>query len=276
MNDTVALFAGEGQMPIRVFEEMKNRGKKVLLIAVKGSTDSSLVEKADFLVFISIIELGKAIKALKKFKIKELTMVGRIRHTSIFSVSILKLDFVTLKLWFSLKDKRTDTILSAIGELLQKNGITLINSIEYLKKYVAKEGVLTKKKPSQELLEEIFFGVKIAKELGRLDVGQTIVVKHNSVVAVEAMEGTDACIERAFSIAGPSTVVIKMPKPSQDMRFDVPVIGLNTIEKLVKIKAAALAIESKRTVILNPECIALADKNNLVIVALLREETESS
>jgi DUF1009 family protein len=276
MNTLVALFAGEGQMPIRVFEEMKNCGKRVFLIAVKGSTPSELIEKADFVLYISITQIGRVIKALKKYQISELTIVGRIKHASIFSISLFKLDWTTLKLWFSLKDKRTDTIIGSIADLLSKYGITIINSTNYLKNFLAKEGILTKKKPSKEVIDDIIFGAKLAKEMGRLDVGQTVVVKNKSIVAVEAMEGTDACIERAAHLAGPSIVVVKMPKPSQDMRFDVPVIGLNTIEKLIKLKAAALAIESQRTVILDPDCIKLADKHNLVIVALDRQETEKS
>lgn len=274
MNDCIALLAGEGQMPVKVYEEMLQMQKKVLLIAVKGATAPSLIQRAQLKVIINFTQIGKAIKYCKQFGIKELVMVGRVSHQNIFSVSLLKLDLTTLLFWIGLKDKRADTILGALAHLLQKKGITLISSVKYLKRYLAKEGVLTHNKPTAKQMEDLFFGVKIAKEMGRLDIGQTVAIKHKSIVAIEAMEGTDACIERAGKIAGPSVVIVKMSKPTQDMRFDVPVIGLNTIEKLIKIEASLLAIEAEKTVILDPEAIALANKHNLVIMAIDPQETE--
>jgi DUF1009 family protein len=272
MSTPIALFAGEGHMPIRVFEELKREKKKVLLIAIDTITPKSLIDEADFVVKISLYQIGKAIKVCKKYGVRELVMVGRIHHSKIFSISLFKLDLTTLRLWLSLKDKRADTILKAIADLLAKMGISLISSIKYLMRFVPKEGILTKKKPSKSQWDDIFFGAKLAKDLGRLDIGQTVVVKKMSVVAVEAMEGTDGCIERAGQLAGSSLVVVKMSKPKQDMRFDVPVIGLNTIQKLIKIKASVLAVESEKSVILDPKALELANENDLIIVALPCED----
>lgn len=268
----IALLAGEGEVPLRVFEELKFAKKKVLLLAIKGLTAPALVEKADLVVPLHYTQLGKAISACKKYGAKELIMVGRVHHTRIFSISLIKLDWLALKFWFKLKDKRADSILGALASTFATHGITLLSSVKYLERFIAKEGILTSKAPSSQIWDDIQFASKLAKEIGRLDIGQTVVVKNGSIVAVEAMEGTDLCLQRAGEIAGPGCVVVKMAKPQQDMRFDVPVIGLNTIEKLIKIKAAALAIEAGKTIVLDKEIKTLADANDLIIVSLAQEK----
>lgn len=268
-NPPIALLAGEGKMPFCVFEGIQSSGRKVLLLAIRGVTSPLLIAQAEHCVLLYVTELGKALHACLKYGVSELVMVGRVHHKNIFSVSLLKLDWTAFCFWWKLKDKRADSLLKGIADLFALRGITLMSSVKYLQNYLAKEGVLSHKKPSTAILNDIYFGLKLAKEIGRLDIGQTVVVKNTSVVAVEAMEGTDQCIERAGILAGPGCVVVKMAKPEQDMRFDVPVIGVNTIEKLVKIKAAAIAIEAHRTVILDSETIELANKHGIIIVSLL-------
>lgn len=264
----VALIAGQGAMPIKVIEELKAAGKKVLLLGIKGVTPENLTEKVDQVVWGGITRLGKARSICLKYEVKEAIMAGLIKHNNIFSLSLLSMDFVTLKAFLSLPDLRADTICKKVIDIFEKKGISFINTTEVLKRYLAVKGVLTQKKPSKKTLENIEFGLKLAKELGRLDIGQCVVVKDRSVVALEAMEGTDQCIQRAGDIAGKGCIVIKLSKPSQDTRFDVPVIGRNTIEKLIKIKAEAIAIEANRTLIIDNEVIELANQNKIAILSI--------
>lgn len=264
----VALIAGQGEMPVKIIEELHASGKKVLLIAIKGITPPHLASIADQVVWGRITKLGKARDACLKHKADSAVMAGLIKHNNIFSLSLFAMDFVTLKAFLSLKDLRADTICKKVIEVFAKKGISFMSTTQVLKRYLASSGVLTEKKPSKKVLEDIEFGVKLAKELGRLDIGQTIVVKNKSIVALEAMEGTDQCLQRAGDIAGSDCVVVKMAKPKQDMRFDVPVIGKNTIEKLAKIKAAAIAIESDKTLIIDEDVLALANHHGIAIISL--------
>lgn len=272
---TVALLAGEGNMPLKVLKGIHSSGYNVLLLGVHKVTDPRLKEMADFVEFIHVTQLGKAIQACLKRQVNQLVMAGRVHHRTLFMYSPWRLDWCCLKTWWKLKDKRADSILNGIVEVFANSGIVVMSSVAFLKDYLAKEGVLTKRQPSKEILQDAVFGVKIAKELGRLDIGQTVVVKKQSVVAIEAMEGTDLCIERAGEIAGRGCVVVKMPKPNQDMRFDVPVIGLNTIRKIAKAGASALIIEAERTVVIDEETITAADQLGIVLIALSREVTEN-
>ncbi len=264
----VALIAGEGLMPLRAIQELRSAGKKILLVAVKGITPENLVEKVDQVVWGSVTQLGKARALCLKLQIKEAVMVGRIRHENVFGLSLFKMDWVTLRAFISLKDLRANTICRKIIEVFQNKGISFIDTTQLLKKYLAKKGVLTSHKPSKKVLEDIDFGTSIVKELGRHDIGQCVVIKNKSIVAVEAMEGTDQCLQRAGDIAGKGCVVVKLAKPEQDTRFDVPTIGKNTIEKLIKIQAAAMAVESEKTLIIEDGVIELASQNNISIVAI--------
>ncbi|MCH9632314.1 MAG: UDP-2,3-diacylglucosamine pyrophosphatase LpxI [Chlamydiae bacterium] len=264
----VALIAGQGAMPIKIIEELQAKGEKVLLLGIKGLTPQNLTEKVDKVVWGGITRLGKARSVCKKNNVKEIVMGGLIKHNNVFSLSLLNMDLVTMKAFMSLADLRADTICSKIVEVFQNKGISFLPTTRILKRYLASSGVLTHKKPSKKILEDIQFGLKLAKELGRLDIGQCVVIKNKSVVALEAMEGTDQCLQRSGDIAGENCVVVKLSKPQQDTRFDVPVIGKNTIEKLIKIKAAAIAIEAEKTLIIDDEVIALANEHGIIIVSV--------
>lgn len=264
----VALIAGRGAMPVKIIEELKAQGKKVLLLGIKGVTPEDLALHVDDVEWGGIAKLGRARSICLKYNAKEAIMAGLIKHNRIFSLSFLNMDLVTLKAFLSLPDLRADTICKKVIDIFQSKGVSFIHTTDVLKRYLAKDGVLTHKKPSKKVFENIEFGLHLAKELGRLDIGQCVVVKDKSVVAVEAMEGTDKCIQRAGDIAGSGCVVIKLSKPKQDTRFDVPVIGKNTIEKLVKIKAEAIAIEANKTLIIDDEVIALANQNGISIVSI--------
>ena len=246
----------------------------MFLIAIKGVTSPRLLEYADEVLWLYVTQIGKAIRECRKRRASKIIMAGRVSHNAIFSISPWNMDFTSLRVWWSLPDKRPDTILSGIADAFVRKGIHVMSSVHYISSYLAKEGVLTKKKPSKAVSKDIDFGVKIAKAMGDMDVGQTVVVKDKATVAIEAMEGTDQCLERAGTVAGEGCVVVKMPKPGQDMRFDVPTVGVNTIEKLHKIKAAALAIESERTLLIDEETIDVANKYGIVIVSLPQKVTE--
>ena len=271
----IALLGGEGIMPKLVIDNIHSCGKKVFLIAIKESTPMQLTYVADDVVWLSITHVGKAIKECVKRHIHEIVMAGRIDHNRIFSLSLLNMDLTTLKLWWNLPDLRTDNLLKAIAEAFLKKGIIVLDSAKFLKKYLAKEGTLTKVKPSKKIMDNIFFGIKIAKELGRIDIGQTVVIKNKSIVAIEAMEGTDHCLQRAGDIAGEGCIAIKMPKPNQDMRFDVPVIGKNTIQKLGKIKALGIVIETGKTLLIDPDIIDEANRLGIFIISIPKDQTES-
>ncbi len=264
----VALIAGQGVMPIKVIQELKNQQKKILLIAIKGITPESLVEFADKVIWGNITQIGKARSACLKYNAKEAVMAGLIKHNRIFNLSLLAMDFTTLKMFLGLKDLRADTICRNVIKVFETKGIFFMDTTKILQRYLAKDGILTKVLPTKKISQDIEFGIQIAKELGRLDIGQCVVVKNKSIVAVEAMEGTDQCLQRAGDLAGKGCVVVKLAKPNQDKRFDVPVVGLNTIEKLIKIEAAALAIEADCTLILDPEVVELANKHQIAIVSI--------
>lgn len=271
MMSYVALIAGSGAMPMKVMEEIRASGKKVLLLEIKNVTPQELGAFADKVVWGPLTRIGKARAACQKHQVKEIVMAGLIKHNNIFSLSLLNMDFLTLKMFINLPDLRADTICKRVIGLFENKGILFLPTTQVLKKYLASEGLLTNKKPSKLILEDIVFGVKLAKELGRLDIGQCVVVKNKSVVALEAMEGTDQCLQRSGDIAGSGCVVVKLAKPQQDMRFDVPVIGKNTIEKLVKIKAVAIAIEAHKTFIIDEDVIDYANQHGIIILAVKGE-----
>lgn len=262
----IVLLAGEGQMPFRVLEGARAAGRSVFLIAVEEVTSPDLCEMADEVIWMRHLKLGRLRKECTRLGVEEMIMAGRVDHSRIFSLA--NLDFEAIRLVKGLPDMRPDTLLSAFANLLATWGVKLISSVTYLQSYLAKEGVLTSKRLSKEAEKEVAFGARIAKELGRVDVGQTVVVKNRAVVAVEAMEGTDRCLERAGEIAGAGCVVVKLPKPSQDMRFDVPVIGVNTIEKLAKIEAQAIAIGAGRTLLIDSNTLDVANQLGVAVVAI--------
>ncbi len=255
-------------MPHHVMDGVHAQGGFVLLLAIKDITDPTLINKADAVCFFHLTQLGKAIRVCLQHHVYELVLVGRVHHNKVFSLSLFRMDWTTIKTYLSLSDKRADSILAAVGDAFEKKGVHLASSVKYLQKYVAPKGLLSQKAPSKKAQEDIDFAIPLARELGRLDIGQTIVVKKQTVVAVEAMEGTDLCLERAGQIAGSGCVVAKLAKPHQDLRYDVPVIGINTLEKLAKIKALGIVIEGGKTVMIDAEMLRVANELKLFILAV--------
>jgi UDP-2,3-diacylglucosamine hydrolase len=269
----LGLIAGNGRFPFLVAEAARRQGRRVVLIRLKEETDAGLEALVDETQEVSLGQLGACIAALKRAGAREAIMAGQVRHRQIFSgiVPDLTLMAVLARLAF----KNTDSLIGGVADALEREGITLISSVKLLADQLADEGAMAGKNPSAEQLKAIEYGVRIATELGRLDLGQTVVVKDRAVVALEAMEGTDEAIARAGRIAGPGVVVVKMAKPKQDVRFDVPVVGERTLEALSAAEAAVLAVEAGKTLLLDKKTfLARAREKGIAVVGVVRKRIE--
>jgi len=269
----LGLIAGNGRFPFLVAQAAKRQGRRVVLIRLKEETDEGLEDLVDETHEVSLGQLGTCISALQKAGAREAIMAGQVRHLQIFSgiVPDLTLMGVLARLAF----KNTDSLIGGVADALERGGIRLISSVTLLADQLADEGTMAGKKPSSDEQKAIEYGVRIASELGRLDLGQTVAVKDRAVVALEAMEGTDEVIARAGRIAGPGIVVVKMAKPRQDMRFDVPVVGVKTLEALLAARATVLAVEANKTLLLDkPAFLARAAELGIAVVGVRRKSAE--
>jgi UDP-2,3-diacylglucosamine hydrolase len=264
--EKIALIAGNGSLPIVSALAAKKSGAYVVVIAIQEEADKQIADIADKIYWISVGQFKTLIEILKKEEIKKALMVGQIKHKLLFSK--IELDLELTKLLFSLKDKKTDTILGAIAQRISQLGIEMLDSSTFIKDQLAQAGVLTDKSPTKTQEADIEFGRTIAKAIAGLDIGQTVVVKDKVVLSVEAIEGTDEAIRRANHYCHGGAVVVKVSKPNQDMRFDIPLIGLKTIETLIQENVAVLAIEAGKTLFLDkPQVLAKANQQGIVIVA---------
>lgn len=262
----LGLISGSGQLPIAIASAARLKGYAVVAIGLEPLADKALSSFVDEIKWINVGKLGEIIKTLKKSHIKEAVMAGKVSKSLLFK-SRIRPDLRAIKLLLTLKDKSDDSILLAIAKELKKAGITLLNTTDFTTHLLMPEGVLTEDVPSEDEWKDIAFGWKIAKEMGRLDIGQTVVVKNQAVMAIEAIEGTDEAIKRGGNLAGKGSVVIKVSKPQQDMRFDVPVVGLDTLRAMIETKARVLAIEAKKSILLNKEeMIKKSNKAGISIV----------
>jgi DUF1009 family protein len=248
----LGLIAGTGELPIAVAQEARSLGYKVMAVALEPLADKALSSYVDVIKWVNVGKFGKLIDLLKGYGIKEAVMAGKVTKTLLYKSKITP-DLRAVKLLFSLKDRKDDSILLAITKELEEEGITLLDITLFSSNLLIPEGVLTKDRPTEDEWKDIEFGWNIAKEIGRLDIGQTVVVKNQAVMAVEAIEGTDEAIKRGGRLAGSGAVVVKVSKPNQDMRFDVPVVGLDTLRAMIDVKARVLSVESKKSIFLNRE-----------------------
>lgn len=260
------LIAGNGRFPFLVMEAARSQGFEMVLAAIKEETFPELAEQARTVEWMSIGQLGKLIKYFKREGVTHAIMAGQVKHTQIFSGAIP--DWRMLKILTSLATKNTNSLIGAVANELASDGITLVDSTTFLTPLLAPIGVITRREPNEQERGDINYGLDVAREVARLDLGQTIVVSDRAVVAVEAMEGTDATVLRAGTLSrGRPLTVIKVAKPNQDMRFDVPVVGLPTIETMIKAGATALSITSGKTLIFDKaEMLALANEKGITIV----------
>jgi DUF1009 family protein len=261
------LIAGNGRFPFLVLEGARSQGIEMAVIALKEETSPELEKIAKRLHWVSLGELSKTIELLKREGVTQAVMAGQVKHNKIFSA--IRPDWKLAKLLFSLPRKNTDSLIGAVARVLEEEGIQLVDSTLFLKPLVADAGVLTRRAPNEHEAEDIAYGLGVARQIAGMDVGQTVVIADRACVAVEAMEGTDETIARAARIAGGKPlVVVKVSKPGQDMRFDVPVVGLPTIEQMRGAGATALAVDAGRTLLFDrTELIAQADAAGIAIEA---------
>lgn len=263
----IGLIAGSGRFPFLVAEEIKKNGDQVICVALKEEANEGLEKYCDKFYSISVGKFQKIVDALKNEGVDTAIMAGRVQHVKIYSA--ISMDWRAIKVMGSLINKKTDTILKTIVDEFKKDGITILPSDIYLKNLMPQKGLIAGKKLSSDENKDVEFGYKIAKGIAGFDIGQTVVVKDKSVLAVESVEGTDACIRRAFSLGGENSIVVKVAKPNQDFRFDIPVIGTNTIKVLKENKVRAMAIEAGVTLILDREDVEKQAKEaGVTIVAI--------
>ena len=264
MIQKVGLIAGKGDFPLIFTKEAKKNNTEVIAIGIKNETNPKLADLADRFFWVHMGKLGALIDKLKQEKITKVVMAGQVHHKNIFKS--LHFDLKAIGLLRQVRDKRADSILSAVVETLEKENLQVLSSTTFLSHLLSKEGLLSKRKPNKKEEKDIVFGTKLAREVARMDIGQTIVVKDQAVVAVEAMEGTDVAIKRAGRIAE-GCVVIKVSKPNQDMRFDVPIIGKETIYSMIEARASALAIDANRCFFLDQEkSLSLIDNYKICLI----------
>ena len=264
------LIAGNGNFPFLVVEGARKQGASLSVVAIKEETDKRIEEVAERVVWVGIGQLGKMISFFKKEGVEKAIMAGQVRHVQIFSGALP--DVRMLKMLWNLPRRNTDALIGGIADELAKEGIELIDSTYFIQDHIVQEGVLTKRKPDETERGNIEYGLHIADEIARLDLGQTIVVRAKACVAIEAMEGTDACVWRAGELANGKLTIVKVAKPNQDMRFDVPVVGVPTIETMIRAGATCLSVTAGKTLIFDKEkMLNLANDNKICVVAVRRE-----
>lgn len=274
----LGLLAGAGEFPIQFAQAARHAGHYVYGLGVAGMASDQLFDACDRFRFAPLARLGKAIRLFRRARVDRIIMAGKIEKTVLFHpfrwIRLMP-DWRTIHMWLRYaSNKKDDTILLAVIREFERDGLIFDSALRYCPELLVKHGFLTSRKPSAAQWKDIQFGWELAREMGRLDIGQTVVINDTAVIAVEAIEGTDRCIRRAGELCrrGGFTVV-KVAKPNQDMRFDVPTIGVETIKTMHEAGGRVLAIEAGLTIILNPEEVAgVADRLGIAIVSVNTEE----
>ncbi len=261
------LIAGNGRFPFLVLEGARSQGIEMAVLAIKEEASPELAQAAKRIHWVSLGELSKAIELLQSEGVTRAVMAGQVKHNKIFSA--IRPDWKLAKLLLSLPRKNTDSLIGALAKVLEDEGIQLVDSTLFLKPLLPDAGVLTRRAPNEHESADLAYGLGVARQIAAMDIGQTVVIADRACVAVEAMEGTDETMERAARFAnGRPLVVVKVSKPGQDMRFDVPVVGLSTVETMKRTGATALAIDAGRTLLFDrPKLIELADTAGIAIQA---------
>lgn len=268
----LGIIAGAGRFPFMVAQGARQAGRTIVIVGLRGLTDPQLRGCADRFYWSGVVRLGRWIRIFRNAGVREAIMAGYVRKSEMYGrFRLLRYlpDWTSIRLWFfEVSDRRNDTILRATARHMQQKGITLTDSVQYCRDQMPGPGVLTRKQPTDALRKDIAFGWPIAKEMGRLDIGQAIAVKEREVIAVEAIEGTDRMIERAGQLCRHGGwTLIKVAKPNQDPRFDVPTVGPDTIDNLRRHGAAALVVEAGQTLVIDrEELVTRADRSGIVVV----------
>ena len=269
------LIAGNGRFPFLVLEGARSQGIEMAVVAIREEASPELENAAKRLHWVSLGELGRAIELLHSERVTHAVMAGQVKHAKIFSS--IRPDWKMTRLLMSLAVKNTDSLIGAVARVLEEEGIQLVDSTAFLEPLVAAAGVLTRRAPNEAERADLDYGRRVARHIAALDLGQTVVISECACVAIEAMEGTDATVERAGRLAaGRRLTVVKVSKPGQDMRFDVPVVGLPTIEVMQRSGATALGIDARRTLLFDrAELIAAADHAGIALEAVEPLETRA-
>lgn len=268
MAELLGIIAGNGEFPLLLARTARRQGLRVVVAAFEGETDTGIRDAADEVEWVRLGQLNKLIEVFTKRRITRAVMAGGITPANLFKN--LSLDFRMIAVAAKLKVRNAETIFGAVGAELAKDGVQLLDPRPFLADNVPATGCLTRVKPTASQQEDIAFGLRIAKEVSRLDIGQTVVVKEGTVLAVEGFEGTDECIRRGGALAGEKggAVVVKVSKPNQDFRFDIPCVGRKSIESCVAGRVAVLAVEAGSTLFLDRETVVTAaEQSKLVLVA---------
>jgi DUF1009 family protein len=270
----LGLIAGNGTFPLLVLRAARQLRHEVTVVAIVGEASDELEALSRELggstvTRVPLGHLGTCIKTLTNAGVSRAVMAGQVKHVKLFGGVVP--DLTLLSVLRRLKTQNTNALISAITEVLEERGITLMDSTTLLSELLAKPGVLTRRQPTDDMRRDLEFGYRVADAIAGADVGQTVVVKDRAVVAVEGMEGTDAAIARAGVLAGAGTRVVKVAKPSQDMRFDVPVVGVATVKAMVAAGADALSIDAAKTLVLDGDAfVHAADAAGIVVVGRVR------
>ena len=271
----IGIIAGNGNFPFLALQGARGLGHDVTVVAVKEEAFAELEQAAReanaSYHAVSLGHLGKCIKILRQEGVSQALMAGQVKHVKIFSGIVP--DLTLLSVLTKLKARNTDALISAVADVMREHGIELLESTAFLQPLLARAGTLTRRAPSEEEWADLAFGYRMADTIAGLDIGQTIAVKDKAVVAVEAMEGTDEVIARAGRLAGGGVRIVKVAKPKQDMRFDVPVVGVATVEAMQQAGATALSVDAERTLMIDgAKVFAAADAAGITIVGRSRSE----
>jgi len=267
----IGLIAGSGQFPIIFSKTARRNNLEVCAVAHMNETDPVLENHVDAIKWVKLGQLGAMIKFFRSHNVKDAVMAGAITKTNMFSNAMP--DLKALKVLATMKHTQDDGLLRSVAGVLKTEGISVLAPTFLLPELLAEPGCWTKRKPSRSEMADVRFGWRIVKEIGRLDIGQTLVVRQGSVMAVEAIDGTDATIRRGGMLGKKHTIVIKASKPTQDLRFDMPAVGIKTIQTMSEVRASLLAIEAGRSLVFNKEeMVALAERKDIAILAMCDEE----
>lgn len=271
MDAAIGLIAGGGQFPLLFAEAARSRGRRVVAIGHLSETLPGLEDAVDAICWVKLGQLGKITGFFHKQGVEEAVFAGKITKTRIFRDVIP--DLKGLSLWNKIDVHQDDAILRAVAGVLENEGIRVIASTCYLEHLMFPQGILTRKKPTDDQLDDIRFGWHMAREIGRLDIGQCVVVRDRTIVAVEAIEGTDAAIRRGGELAKSGVVVVKVKKPDQDFRFDLPATGVQTVETLAGVQGRVLAVEAGQSLIFDREkMVKAADHAGISIIGITENE----
>lgn len=263
----IGLLAGAGELPIEFLKSAKRKGVRVTTFAITGLTDRRVEELSEEVIWIKPIKLGKFLKELKKSSVREIAVLGKVEHKE--ALKLKNLDLTAIKLIAVLRDLKPESLIKGIFKEIEKTGVKVISPESFLKHLLIPPGTVLGPQPDKETLKDMKFGMEIAKRIAEMDIGQTVVVKKGTVIAVEGVEGTDRCIERGAELSSGGFVVCKAARPHQDMRIDVPTVGEKTVKLVKELGGKGIAVEGNKTFIITPDRIGeFCKRQKLPLIAL--------